>query len=120
MEIIGDGTKTYEYFHCDVKFSGYYSLNYDHDNWLALDDLLHNGDFSKVLGPNDRSNLIHNLFMNAFTRQLTYFDLTDTLIFLLRERDYLPWKTLNFHLNEIISVLEYKKPFYQVSVGFIF
>ncbi|CAF0970213.1 unnamed protein product [Brachionus calyciflorus] len=118
IEMIGDGTKDYEYFHCDIKFSGYYSLNYEHANWMALTDLLHNGNYEQVLSPNDRSNLIHNLFMNAFTKRLTYFDLSETLIFLLRERDYLPWKTLNFHLNEMLSLLEYKKPFYQVATYF--
>lgn len=115
MEIIGDGSTEYDFFHCDLNFSGYFSLNYQHENWLAISEALHNQE--SVLKPIDRSNIIHNLFMNSFTSRLSYKELTQTLIYLIREREYLPWKTVNFHLSEMISILEYKEPFFEVAVN---
>lgn len=113
--MINDGKTEYDYFHCDLKFSGFYSLNYPHENWMAISDGLRN-DPSPMLGPLDRSNIIHNLFMNAFTSHLPYKELTRTLVYLIGERDYLPWKTVNFHLTEMTSILEYKEAFFEVAV----
>lgn len=73
----------------------------------------------KVLAPSDRANLIHNLFMNAFANRSSYQDLTDFLAILVNEQDYLPWRTIYKHLNELESFLEYRKSFYPILAFFI-
>ncbi|RMZ99456.1 glutamyl aminopeptidase, partial [Brachionus plicatilis] len=115
-ELIDDGKTEYDFFHCDINFSGYFSLNYPHENWIAISEALN--DQESVFIPVDRSNIIHNLFMNAFTSRLPYKELTQTLIYLIAEREYLPWKTVNFHLSQMISILEYKEPFFEVASYF--
>jgi hypothetical protein len=33
------------------------------------------------------------------------------------ERDYLPWKTLSKHLDDLFRILDYKQTFYPVAVS---
>jgi len=40
------------------------------------------------------------------------------LSYLVRENNYIPWKTVSKHLHDIISVLEYRRSFYPVSSFF--
>lgn len=55
--------------------------------------------------------------MNAMTNHSSYFDLVDFLSILSVEQEYLPWRTIHKHFNEIGPILEYKRSFYQLSVG---
>ncbi len=75
--------------------------------------------YSKEFTPEDRANIIHNLFVNGFTERTTYYILRDVVSYLYsNEKDYLPWKTLSKHLNDLLSVLDYKQTFYPIAVVF--
>jgi hypothetical protein len=71
----------------------------------------------KEFDAEDRANIIHNLFVNAFTERTSYFTLVDVLSYLTRETSYLAWRTVHKHVNDMMNVLDYKRAFYQVSVS---
>ncbi len=68
------------------------------------------------LSPADRAYLLHNMFANAFADRSSYTQLSKIIKYLKNETHYLPWKVVHLHLDYILSILEYKKSFYQVSV----
>ena len=72
--------------------------------------------FVQEFSPEDRSNIIHNLFLNAFGEIDSYFTVVDVLSYLTRETDYIPWRTVYVHINEMVKILEHRKSFYPVSV----
>lgn len=67
----------------------------------------------------DRSNLIHNLFINTFNGKTSYKILTDFLSYLVTETEYLPWKTVHKHVSDLAAILEYRRSFYSVSVSLL-
>ena len=74
--------------------------------------------YKKLLEPLDRSNLIHNFFVDAYSDRnnyTTYNRLALLLKYLENETDYYPWRTVHKHLNDILDILEYKQPFEEVS-----
>jgi aminopeptidase N len=103
--------------HCDRKFTGYYETDYTEQNWEYLGSAmkLKNNEFN----PEDRANIIHNLFLNSFTERTSYCILRDVLSYLEVERDYLPWRTVHKHLTDMTNVLHYKKEFIDISTYFI-
>jgi len=133
---IGNGSVDYTWFHCDTKFKTYIALNYLYDNWQKLIDLVSNNHqvncidlnfifdqitkvalfWIKLFKPAVRANLIHNLFLNAYAERSQYGLVTQMLGYLKNELDYLPWKTLEIHLENVISVLEYRRSFKSISV----
>ena len=70
----------------------------------------------KEFDAEDRANIIHNVFVNAFTERTSYCQLTHVLSYLRHERDYLPWRTVYKHLVDMTDILQYKKAFVEVSV----
>lgn len=116
MELIGNGTIKFEWFYCNVNFSGYFAIKYSNENLQKLIDNF-KAKNHLILEEADRSYLIHSMFVNAYSGIYAYKDLTDLFMYLKFERDYLPWKTLSYHLNLMLSVLEYRQSFYQVSVN---
>lgn len=42
------------------------------------------------------------------------------LSYLRDEFDYLPWKTVNKHVKDMVDILDYRPSFYAVSNWFIF
>ncbi|CAF1012394.1 unnamed protein product, partial [Brachionus calyciflorus] len=110
------GSEKYTWVHCDRKFAGYYATDYSVENWEELGQALKQKNFEFL--PEDRANIIHNLFVNGFTERTSYFQVVDVLAYLTRESDYLPWRTVYKHLNDMASILDYKQPFLQVSAFF--
>jgi hypothetical protein len=55
--------------------------------------------------------------MNAFTKKERYQDLVNILSYLRKEKDYLPWKTVSKHVNDMVDILDYRPSFYAVSVS---
>lgn len=47
-----------------------------------------------LLNPEDRANIIHNLFINTFNGKTSYVQLAKELTFLRIETEYLPIKVL--------------------------
>jgi len=115
-EIRNTGPEKYTWVHCDRKFAGYYATDYTVENWENLGEALKQKNFEFL--PEDRANIIHNLFINGFTERTSYFQVVDVLSYLNRESDYLPWKTVEKHLNDMAGILDYKQPFLQVSSFF--
>jgi hypothetical protein len=74
----------------------------------------------KEFDAEDRANIIHNLFVNAFTERTSYFQLVDVLSYLRVERDYLPWRTVYKHVIDMTEILEYKSSFIEFSVNLFF
>ena len=70
----------------------------------------------KEFDAEDRANIIHNLFLNAFTERTSYCTLVDVLSYLRVERDYLPWRTVFKHVYDLGEILQYKKEFIELSV----
>ena len=86
-----------------------------YNNWEKLGEILiENKD---ILNPTDRTYLLHNIFANAFADRSSYSQLSKIIKYLSNETNYLAWKTVHVHLDYMLSVLQYKKSFYQVSVS---
>lgn len=115
-EIRNIGPEKFAWVHCDRKFAGYYATDYTQENWELLGEALKQNNFEFL--PEDRANIIHNLFINGFTERTTYFTVVDVLSYLTREKDYLPWRTVHKHLHDMAAILDYKQPFLQVSSFF--
>ena len=71
----------------------------------------------KLFSPLDRANILHNVFVDGYTKRTNYATVVDVLAYLSNERDYLPWQTLFKHANDLFKVLDYKRSFEQVSVS---
>ena len=98
-------------------WSYYYSIyrKDPYNNWEKLGEILiKNKDF---LTPTDRAYLLHNIFANAFADRSSYNQLSKIIKYLSNETNYLVWKTVHVHLDYMLSILQYKKSFYQVSVS---
>lgn len=54
--------------------------------------------------------------MNAFSERGDYYTARYVFDYLLTENTYLPWRTVLIHLNDFVSIMEYRKTFYQVAV----
>ena len=72
----------------------------------------------QFFSPKDRSNIIHNAFVDSYVEPSKYASLVSMLSYLSNEKDYLPWQTLVKHSFNMFKVLDYKRSFYQVSVSF--
>ena len=72
--------------------------------------------FFKELLPEDCAVIIHNLFLNGYTERLSYNVVADALLYLENESDYLPWRAVYHHLNNMLSILEYRRSFFEVAV----
>ena len=123
--------------HCDRKFVGYFELVYTLENWIELGVALEQKNpvfirfvftcFLKALYLNfsilkeftaeDRAQIIHNLFMNAYAERGDYYTIRSILEgYLSTETDYLPWRTVLIHAQRLSAVLAYRKTFYEFSV----
>ena len=115
--MIGDGSTDYEWIHCDERFAGYYLMDYSVDNWENLGLALKAK--NENLEPEDRANIIHNLFLNAYAGKASYHQLVDVLTYAGEEDDYLPWRTIHKHASDMGAILEHKRSFAQFSEYFI-
>lgn len=64
----------------------------------------------------DRAQIIHNLFQNAYTERGDYFQLRDLLDYMTNERDYLPWRVLDIQAARMDEVLQYRRTFNSFAV----
>ena len=64
----------------------------------------------------DRAQIIHNLFQNAYTERGDYFQLRDLLDYMTTERDYLPWRVLDIQAARMDEVLQYRRTFNSFAV----
>jgi hypothetical protein len=67
----------------------------------------------------DRANLIHDVFMEAYTGRYSYSTVVQVLNYLKDEADYVPWRAIYHHVNFLVKILDYDKSFLQVSTYFI-
>lgn len=106
------------WLHCDQNFEGYYEMDYSEENWQNLGRALKAN--NEYLDDADRANIIHNLFMSAYVNGERYHDVADILSYLRIEKGYLPWKTVQKHVFDLLGVLDYRNTFYAISVRPIF
>ncbi|XP_042149712.1 aminopeptidase Ey-like [Ixodes scapularis] len=72
-------------------FSGYYKINYDERNWeLLIRQLLWNHTF---IDPLNRAQIQNDLFDLAKAGMVNYTLALEATKYLLREQDFIPWKT---------------------------
>lgn len=115
-QVIGDGTKTFKWVHCNRNFDGYYLSDYSLQNWENLGSALKAK--NPIFEPIDRAQIIHNVFLNAYSQRTNYQQVVDLLLYIDLERDYLPWRTVHKHLTDMSSILEFRAAFYPVSKYF--
>jgi hypothetical protein len=113
-----ESTDTFTWVHCDTNFAGYYEMDYSEANWENLALALKAKNIR--LEAEDRANIIHNLFMNAFSEKNRYNLVVDVLSYLRNERELVPWRATYKHLMQMISILEYRNSFYPVAVSSLF
>lgn len=92
-------------------------MDYSEENWENLALALKAKNIR--LEAEDRANIIHNLFMNAFSEKNRYSTVVDVLTYLRIERELVPWRAAYKHLMQMISILEYRNSFYPVAVSLI-
>lgn len=127
----------WKWVHCDRKFVGYFELLYSTNDWVSIGNALEQKNpvfirfvftcFLKALYLNfsilkeftaeDRAQIIHNLFLNAYAERGDYFTVRNVLDgYLSTETEYLPWRTVLIHAQRLSAVLAYRKTFFEFSV----
>ncbi|XP_008559728.2 thyrotropin-releasing hormone-degrading ectoenzyme [Microplitis demolitor] len=74
----------------NIQQSGFYRVNYDHENWKRIADYLHTNNFYKIDAKN-RAQFIDDLYYFADIDDQYYEILIDVISYLYRETNYLPW-----------------------------
>lgn len=84
-----------EYIKCNVNQTGFYRVSYPEDMWSAIINTLLK-DHTKF-SPADRANLIDDAFTLCKAGELNASIPLQLSLYLLNERDYVPWATaLNY------------------------
>ena len=86
------------------------------NNKNSFNLIYHICEYNKEFLAEDRANIIHNLFLNAFSERGNYFQARKVFDYLFTERSYLPWRTVFVHLNDFTSIMEYRQTFFTVAV----
>lgn len=86
-----------EYIKCNVNQSGFYRVTYPEDMWMSIISTLHNNhtQFSTA----DRANLIDDAFTLCEAGELNATIPLELSLYLLNERDYVPWATALRYLH---------------------
>lgn len=73
----------------NIQQYGYYRVNYDNDNWIAIGKALKSN--HKIIHPTNRAQIIDDLFNLARVGYVTYNFAFDIISYVKNERDHLPW-----------------------------
>lgn len=107
-------TSSSKWIKANVDQKGFYRVNYNPDNWLALMDELTTASGSVLLTENDRSNLMNDavyLSLGGYLSSITVMNLTT---YLANELEYVPWRS---SLSALASIRE-KIAETQISTAF--
>ncbi|KAI4480304.1 hypothetical protein M0804_010302 [Polistes exclamans] len=80
-----------EFIKCNVNQSGFYRVNYPEDMWMYIITTLHYN--HTQFSPADRANLIDDAFELCEAGELNATIPLELSLYLLNERDYVPWMT---------------------------
>ncbi|XP_070256863.1 aminopeptidase N [Myotis yumanensis] len=97
---------TNEWVLLNVNVTGYYQVNYDAENWKRIQTQLQND--LKVIPVLNRAQVIHDAFDLASARQVPVTLALDNTLFLINEKEYLPWQAA-------VSSLSYFKLMFEGS-----
>jgi aminopeptidase N len=98
---------------------GYYRVNYDAANWLALSDALNGKEMTKIHVMN-RAQLIDDAFQLTHAGYLDdYQTAFDIVKYLINEDDYFPFYSANRHLDMLYTVFGKKNEILNVSLNFL-
>ncbi len=75
----------------NLNFMGYYRVNYDEENWRKIIQQLKNNHL--VFSPTERAALIYDAFTLARVGYVDYSVALELTSYLVKERDYVPWKS---------------------------
>ena len=94
---------------------GYYRVNYDESNWVALSNVLSSSDYSKIHVMN-RAQLIDDSFALVNAGYLNNYQTAyDIMKYLVNEDDYFPWYPANRYISPLYSVFGTKNEALNVS-----
>ncbi|CAL7945633.1 unnamed protein product [Xylocopa violacea] len=88
---------TVEYIKCNVNQSGFYRVTYPEDMWASIIATLLKD--HKKFSPADRANLIDDAFTLCEAGELNATIPLELSLYLLEERDYVPWATALGYLH---------------------
>ncbi|XP_043469608.1 aminopeptidase N [Leptopilina heterotoma] len=88
----------------NVQETGYYRVNYDKENWQKLTKQLIEGNFKDISTIN-RAQLIDDSLNLARSGKLNYSTALDLTNYLVRETEYLPWKSALTAMSYLNSML---------------
>nr|XP_034185421.1 putative aminopeptidase-2 [Osmia lignaria] len=94
-----------DWFIINIQQSGYYRVNYDTDSWLRLIKALMEPTHSGIHFTN-RAQIVDDAFNLARDGHLTYNITIGTTVYLVKEKNYLPWKAFFNALNFIVQRYE--------------
>ncbi|XP_059534043.1 aminopeptidase N [Myotis daubentonii] len=97
---------TNEWVLLNVDVTGYYQVNYDLDNWKRIQNQLQSN--LSVIPVLNRAQVIHDAFDLASARQVNVTLALDNTLFLIHEKEYLPWQAA-------VSSLSYFKLMFEGS-----
>nr|WAK99412.1 aminopeptidase N 2 [Spodoptera frugiperda] len=83
--------------------TGYYRVNYEVSNWVALANAL--GEDHSVIHVLNRANLLDDAFNLARNGRLNYQVALSLSRYLVKEEDYIPWGAVNPSITYLDSVL---------------
>ncbi|KAM3967320.1 aminopeptidase N [Aphomia sociella] len=91
------GLSQNEWFIVNKQQTGYYRVNYDNSNWVALANVL-NTTHSDIHVLN-RAQIVDDSFNLARNRRLNYLYPLEISRYLVQEKDYIPWAAANAAFN---------------------
>lgn len=86
-----------EYIKCNVNQTGFYRVTYPEEMWTSIITTLLNN--HNKFSPADRSNLIDDAFTLCEAGELNATIPLELSLYLLNERDYVPWMTALKYLH---------------------
>lgn len=82
-----------DWFLLNINQTGYYRVNYDTDNWYRIIKQLQEPKGFEVFDPKNRAQLVDDALNLAFSGYITYDIALNVTLYLVNEREYIPWKT---------------------------
>lgn len=86
-----------EWIKVNVNQTGFYRVTYSEEMWTSIISVLHNN--HTIFSPADRSNLIDDAFTLCRAGILNATIPLELSLYLLNERDFVPWATAIEHLQ---------------------
>lgn len=109
-----------DWFLLNINQTGYYRVNYDADNWSKIIRQLRSRNGFKVFDPKNRAQLLDDALNLAFSGYISYDIALNATLYLVNEREYIPWKTgldsLDYLYNMFVRTAHFDK--YKVKLFF--